>query len=125
MAKKIFKLEVRHPEFEKDLKKLKKRFKTLDDDLDVFVKTELNLYHKMGIDNGGIFPISGLKIDDTKVFKAKKFACRSLIGTGAKSGIRVIYAYFEREDRIELIEIYYKGDKKTEDRKRIKRLYKR
>jgi hypothetical protein len=89
------------------------------------VKAELNLYHKIGIDNGGIFPIQGLKIGETKVLKARKFACRSLKGTGVRSGIRVIYAYFEEEDRIELIEIYYKGDKKTEDRERIKRLYKK
>jgi len=31
----------------------------------------------------------------------------------------VIYAYFEEADRIELIEIYYKGDKENEDRERI------
>jgi hypothetical protein len=125
MAKKIFELVVRHPEFEKDLRRLKKKFKSLEADLHVFVKAELNLYHKIGIDNGGIFPIQGLKIGETKVFKARKFACRSLKGTGVRSGIRVIYAYFEEEDRIELIEIYYKGDKKTEDRERIKRLYKK
>jgi len=35
----------------------------------------------------------------------------------------VIYAYFEEEDRIELIEIYYKGDKENEDRDRISRYY--
>jgi hypothetical protein len=31
----------------------------------------------------------------------------------------VIYAYFEEQDRIELIEIYFKGDKESEDRERI------
>ncbi len=36
-----------------------------------------------------------------------------------QSGIRVIYACFEEEDMIELIEIYYKGDKENEDKKRI------
>ena len=57
-----------------------------------------------------------------KIYKAKKFACRSLKGTGVQSGIRVIYAYFDETDEIQLIEIYYKGDKKNEDRKRIARL---
>lgn len=38
---------------------------------------------------------------------------------------RVIYAHFEKEDKIELIEIYYKGDKENEDRERILRYYKR
>jgi len=31
----------------------------------------------------------------------------------------VIYAYIEENDRIELIEIYYKGDKESEARERI------
>ena len=37
-------------------------------------------------------------------------------GKGAQSGIRVIYGYFEKEDRIDLIEIYYEGDKENKDR---------
>ena len=76
------------------------------------------------IDNKGIFQIPGLQVESPKIYKAKKFACRSLKGKGVQSGIRVIYAYFKKEDKIELIEIYYKGDKENEDRKRILRYYK-
>jgi mRNA-degrading endonuclease RelE of RelBE toxin-antitoxin system len=122
---KIFKEISRLPEFEKDLKKLLKRFRTLEEDLAIFIQTELNLYHKLGTDIGGIFPIPNLHIQNPKIFKAKKFACRSLKGKGAQSGIRVIYAYFMEEDRIELIEIYYKGDKENEDRDRISRYHKK
>jgi hypothetical protein len=43
----------RLPEFEKDLKKLSKRFKTLEDDLRIFIDTQLSLFHKLGVDNGG------------------------------------------------------------------------
>jgi hypothetical protein len=110
---KAFSKVARLPEFEKDLKKLSKRFKTLEDDLRIFIDSQLNLFHKLGIDNGGIFQIPDLHVEDAKFYKAKKFACRSLKGSGAHSGIRIIYTYFEKEDRIELIEIYYKGDKKT------------
>lgn len=39
------------------------------------------------------------------------------------SGIRLIYTYFEDEDKVELIEIYYKQDKEKEDRERILRYY--
>jgi hypothetical protein len=46
-----------------------------------------------------------------------------LPGKGVQSGIRVIYAYFEKQDKIELVEIYFKGDKETEDKKRILRHY--
>lgn len=56
----IFREICRLPEFEKDLKKLSKRFKTLEDDLEIFVKTELRLYHKLDIDNKGIFQIPSL-----------------------------------------------------------------
>jgi len=120
---KIFREISRLPEFDKDMRKLLRRFKTLEDDLRVFIKNELNLYHKIRIDNKGVFQVPGLKIESPKIYKAKKFACRSLKGKGVQSGIRLIYAYFEEQDKIELIEIYYKGDKENEDRERILKYY--
>jgi len=122
---KIFNKIDQLPEFNKDLKKLLKKFKTLEEDLEIFIEKGLNLYHKLKIDNKGIIPISGLGIDYPKIYKARKFACRSLRGRGAHSGIRVIHAYFEDTDTIELIEIYYKGDKETENRARIFKYYKK
>ncbi len=122
--KKLFN-EIRQlTEFQKDLKKLSKKFRTLEEDLKVFIEKQLNLYHKLKIDNKGIFAISDLNIDYPKIYKAKKFACKSLKGKGAASGIRVIYAYFEKEDKIELIEIYYKGYKENENKDRILEYYK-
>lgn len=121
--KKIFNEVKKLAEFEKDLKRLSKKFRTLEQDLDTFIQKQLNLYHKLQIDNKGIFPIPDLGILHPKIFKAKKFACRSLKGKGVASGIRVIYAHFEQEDIIELVEIYYKGEKENEDRERIVRNY--
>jgi len=120
---KIFHEVSRLPEFEKDIKKLLKRFKTLENDLEIFIKNELNLYHKLNIDNKGVFQVPGLKIEIPKIYKAKKFACRSLKGKGVQSGIRVIYTHFEEKDKIELIEIYYKGVKENENRERILKYY--
>ncbi|MDH7513976.1 MAG: hypothetical protein QHH14_13600 [Clostridiales bacterium] len=114
-----FKEIVRLPEFARDMKGLLKRFRSLEDDLDNFINTELKLFHKLGIDNKGVVQVAGLGFQSPKVYKGRKFACRALKGKGAHSGIRVIYAYFEKMDRIELIEIYYKGDKKNEDTERI------
>jgi mRNA-degrading endonuclease RelE of RelBE toxin-antitoxin system len=113
------------PEFGKDFKKLSKRFRTLEEDFKTFVNTQLNLFHKQGIDNKGVLPISGIGIPNPKIYKAKKFACRSLKGRGVDSGIRVIYAYWEEKDKLEFIEIYFKGDKENEDRDRILGYYKR
>jgi mRNA-degrading endonuclease RelE of RelBE toxin-antitoxin system len=112
------------PEFGRDFKKLSKRFRTLEEDFKTFVDTQLNLFHKQGIDNKGVLPISGLGIPNPKIYKAKKFACRSLKGRGVDSGIRVIYAYWEEKDKLEFIEIYFKGDKENEDRDRILGHYK-
>ena len=115
--------EISHvPEFEKDLKKLLKRFSSLDEDLQTFIKVAMNLLHKQGIDSRAIFHISDLGIHSPKIYKGRKFACKALKGKGAQSGMRVIYAYHEDEDRVEFIEIYYKGDKESEDRDRIRRV---
>lgn len=111
-------------EFEKDFKDISKKFRTLEEDLKIFIGKQLKLYHKLHIDNKGIFAISNLGIEYPKIYKAKKFACRSLKGKGVASGIRIIYAYFDKEDIIELIEIYYKGDKENEDKNRILKNYK-
>lgn len=119
--KKIFNEIRKSAEFEKDLKKLAKRYKTLESDLGTFIDKQLKLTHKLGVDNKGVVEIAALGIDRPKIYKARKFACKALRGSGGMSGIRVIYAYYEEEDVIEFIEIYYKGDKENEDRERIRR----
>jgi len=122
---KIFSEITRLPEFERDFKKLKKRFNTLEEDLEVFIRTQLNLFHKLGKDNQGVVQIPDLGIENPKVFKARKFACKALKGRGANTGIRVIYGYYEAENKVELIEIYFKGDKGMEDRARRARYAKK
>ncbi len=119
----LFKQIAQVPEFEKDLKKLLKRFSSLEEDLRMFIKVAMNAFHKKKVDSNAIFHISDLGIRSPKIYKAKKFACKALKGKGAQSGIRVIYAYHEEEDGIEFLEIYYKGDKASEDRERIKGYY--
>lgn len=123
MAKKIFNEVRKLPDFEKDFKKLAKRFITLNDDIEAFIENQLKLTHKLEIDNKGVFHISDLGIETPRIYKATKFACKALKGRGAKSGIRIIYAYYENEDIIEFIEIYFKGDKANEDKERIIKYY--
>jgi len=123
MVKKLFNEVRRLPEFEKDFKKLAKKFKTLNDDIETFINKQLKLTHKLGVDNKGVVHISDLGIEIPKIYKAKKFACKALKGRGVMSGIRIIYAYYENEDIIEFIEIYFKGDKANEDKKRIIEYY--
>jgi len=70
----VFKHLSRLPEFDDDLEKLGKRFRTIREDLEIFIDKQLYLYHKLKVDNRGISQITGLSIDDPKLFKAKKFA---------------------------------------------------
>jgi hypothetical protein len=121
--KKIF-IDIRKlTEFEKDLKKLARKFRTLDEDLKTFIANQLKLTHKLNIDNKGVVRMSDLGIEYPKIYKARKFPCRALKGKGAASGLRIIYAYYENEDVIEFVEIYYKGEKENENRERILRYY--
>jgi mRNA-degrading endonuclease YafQ of YafQ-DinJ toxin-antitoxin module len=107
-------------EFEKDFKKLLKRYRTLEDDLDV-VKQVLTVEPKERPPFS--FKIDGLGLT-TCVIKVKKMTCRSLKGKGANSGLRLIYAHFEEEKKITLVEIYHKNDKENEDRDRIMKNFK-
>jgi hypothetical protein len=110
---------IRSVAFEKDLKKLLKRFQSLEKDLETFEKVQLVLFHKRGLDNGGITRIDGLEQGMIPIFKAKKFACRSLKGKGVQSGIRVIYAYCKELDRIQHIEIYDTREQEIEIKIRL------
>ena len=112
--------EIRELEaFRKDFKRLVKKFRTLNDDLETFIANQLKLSHKLHIDNKGVVRIADLGIEYPKIYKARKISCRALKGRGAASGIRIIDAYYEDEDSIEFIEIYHKGEKENEDRERI------
>ena len=109
-------MEFNHlPEFDKDLKSLLKKFRTLQDDL-AEVKLILNKRpderppFSFRIDNLGL---------ETCVIKVKKIACKALKGRGVNSGLRLVYAYFSEEQKITFIELYHKNDKEHEDKKRI------
>jgi hypothetical protein len=107
-------------EFRKDFMKLLKRFRSLNEDLELAKQAAIELYHIMGLDNASVFEIPGFSKAGIKIFKLKKFACKALKGTGNRSGIRIIYAFHEGDARVEFIEIYFKGDKGKEDKEKIR-----
>ena len=120
-----FREVTRVSEFERDFKKLLKKYVTLEEDLVTMVRAQLGAFHKLGLDTGGVFRIDGLGDTTAPVFKVKKFACRALKNKGSRTGLRLVYAYIESEDRIDLIEIYIKADQECENRERILKYYKR
>ncbi len=95
--------------FQKDFKRLKKRYRTLLED---FKRLCLALRvdsipidkHTAVLTDQGMYQI--IKI---------RMACKTL----HKNSLRVIYSYFEQDQRIDFIEIYFKGEKENEDRERI------
>lgn len=117
------------PEFQKDLKKLVKKFRSLEEDLELVKIAVIELCHvgapnSQGIlekrDNKATFLIQGFCTQEVLVCKIKKFACRALKGRGSKSGIRVVYAFHCQSCQVNFIEIYFKGEKENEDRERIR-----
>jgi hypothetical protein len=88
-------------DFKKDLKYLLKKYRTLNDDLEI-VKLDLN-------DEPGESPPFSFRIDnlgiETCIIKVKKIACRALKGRGVNSGLRLVYAYFPDEEKIIFIEL--------------------
>ena len=102
-------------EFRKDLKKLLKKYRSLNDDLKI-VRKVLKVEPKERPPFS--FRIDGLGIE-TCVIKVKKIACKSLKGRGVNTGLRLIYAHFEEEQRIVFVELYHKNNRENEDRERI------
>jgi hypothetical protein len=103
------------PEFARDLKRLKKKYPSLDEDIKHFKKVlrvrpegvggkHWNCVHRD--DEGGVM-----------IFKVR-LACAYL----KADRMRVIYAYHRGGNGgIVFVEIYFKGDQVNEDRERIKR----
>jgi len=106
-------------EFQKDLRQLSKRFRSLEDDLET-LKKYLSAYPSAMPPTS--FLMNNLDAQQ-EIIKVKKFACKALKGKGARSGIRVIYAFHKSEQKIVFVELYYKGDKDNEDRERIQKYY--
>jgi len=107
-------------EFQKDFKRLIRKYPSLPDDFKLAKKAAIELFHLFKINNFSVFPIPHFCSEDIQVCKVRKFACKSLKGRGIKSGIRIIYAYHKNPHKAVFLEIYFKGDKVNEDKDRIK-----
>ena len=102
-------------EFKKDTKKLSKKYRTITEDIEV-VKKVLNVSPSERPPFS--FRIDGLGIE-TCIIKIKKIASKSFKGKGVNSGFRIIYAHYEEEEKIIMIEIYHKSNKEIEDKEHI------
>jgi hypothetical protein len=105
-------------EFSREFARLLKRWRSLEDDINT-------LKQVLAATPRGFEPsvsrIAGLRTK-AEIYKVKHFRCSAMKGKGARSGIRIIYAFLPDHERIEFLEIYYKEkDDKDCDRERIKK----
>ena len=111
------------PEFERDFKRLGKKFKTLDKDFELMKKMLLEPHFISGFPAPpkALVDIEGFCGEDYKSKKVRRFTCASLKGRGGNSGIRVIFVYenVSGKHNITFIEIYFKGEKENENRERL------
>ncbi len=107
-------------EYRKDIKKLSKKYKTIYDDVEVVKKV---LKVKPDARPPFSYRISDLGIESCTI-KVNKIASKSFKGKGVQSGFRLVYAWFEEENRIVFIELYHKSQKALENRERILKYFK-
>ncbi len=104
-------------EFNRDLKKLLKKYRSLNEDLETIKKV---LRVQPNETPPFSFQISGLGIQSPPyIIKVKKITCKSLKGKGVNTGLRLVYALYEEDPRIVFVELYHKNVKALEDRDRI------
>ena len=111
-------------EFSKDLKSLKRKYKSLHRDLElalkVLKKRPENSSHIRRMSNLG----ENIKIP---FYKLKKFYSSDMKGKESRNKFRVIYAYVKSVEVIILLSIYIKTNNETKDdnltKKRIKFYY--
>lgn len=92
------------PEFQRNFKRLKKKYLSLDEDLAEFKK----VVSVFPLGRGKHFAVLTEKAG-VKIVKARLF-CRYLKG----DSLRITYAYCEVEQWIEFIELYAKNEQETE-----------
>lgn len=103
------KIEYRqHDKFTRQLKKLIKKYRSLEEDLEIAKKFAIEAFHISAINNEAVWLIPKFDKRIVQIYKLKKFSCKALKGKGNRSGIRIIYAFYPEKFEIEFLEIYFK-----------------
>lgn len=99
------------PEFSRELKRLRKKYRSLDDDIEELKRTLAKLTMKNGSKHWNCLH----RDEKVRIYKIR-LACRYLRATT----MRVVYAQHADSGRVVFIELYYKGEKDNEDGTRLK-----
>ncbi len=104
----------RHDRFEKQLKKLIKKYRILEEDLEIAKKYAIEAFHISGKNNDSVWLVPKFDKKTVQIYKLKKFSCKALKGKGNCSGIRIIYAFYPEKFEVEFLEIYFKEKNDTD-----------
>lgn len=97
-----------HDKFEKQFKKLIKKYRSLEEDLEIAKKFAIEAFHLDKINNEAVWLVPKFDKKIVQIYKLKKFSCKALKGKGNRSGIRIIYAFYPEKFEVEFLEIYFK-----------------
>ena len=104
----------RHDRFEKQIKKLIRKYRSLEEDLEIVKKYAIEAFHIENKDNEAVELVPKFDRKTVQIYKIRKFACKALKGKGVRSGIRVIYAFYPEKFEVEFLEIYFKEKHNTD-----------
>ncbi len=99
------------PSFAREYAKLYKRFLSLDTDIAKVKQVMAQSPEGRGSKHWNV-----LHRSKNIVILKTRISCASL----HRDALRLVYAYLPAENRVDFIEVYFKGDKESEDRDRIK-----
>lgn len=105
----------RDKRFERDIKKYGKNYRTLEDDLSTLQKAIMVSPEGNGSKHWNI-----LKQDGERYIVKVRMMCRAVKG----SSFRVIYYYDGEKINLIFLELYFKGTKAIENKKRIEEFWK-
>ena len=93
-------------EFKKDCKRLAKKFRSLPNDIAELCRV---------ISSQGPKPRPNHTVLLTQNGTASVWKMRLFCDYLKRKSLRIVFLYFEKEDRVDLIEVFHKGDKDNED----------
>ncbi len=105
---------IKGKKFKKEFKKLFKKYRSLENDLSDVLPVICAIPTGNKSKHWNV-----LKEDGKKYILKTRMMCRSL----KSASFRLIYYYDGEKIELEFIEIYFKGNKESEDKERIKKLW--
>lgn len=102
-------------EFTRELKKLKRKYSSLEEDFEFLKQILKNFPEGRGEKHWNCLT----KSENYSAWKTR-LACKTL----RNSSLRAVYIYLPEDNKIIFLEIYFKGNKENEDKKRLQQFLK-